>query len=395
MPGPLDGYRIIDLTGNVTGPLATMILADQGADVIKVELPGRGDHVRSDGNRVHNMPSAFLNNNRNKRSITIDLKTKRGREVLFELVDDADVFVQNFRPGVAERMGIGEEVLRSLVPDIIYVSISGFGEKGPYAERPAYDPIIQALCGLASVQGGGDDERPRLVRTILPDKLTAFTAAQAITAALVARANTGLGQHVRLSMLDTLIAFMWASDMGTHTFVGQSERDERPASRIDLIYDTANGYISVAVNTDREWEGLARALDHLEWLDDPRFSSPALRALHIDARLELLQKVLLQDSTEEWMRRLELERVPCAPVLTRAEMLNHPQVEASDILVEYEHSRVGRVRQTRSPARFSETPAEIRCGAPLLGEHTHEILTEIGFDEEDISELRASKVVEI
>ena len=395
MPGPLDGYRIVDLTSNVTGPLATMILADQGADVIKVELPGRGDYVRSAGNSVQGLSAAFLNNNRNKRSITIDLKTERGKEIVFKLAQDADVFVQNFRPGVAERIGIGENVLRASVPAIIYVSISGFGENGPYAERPAYDPIIQALSGLASVQGGGDGERPRLVRTILPDKLTAFTAAQAITAALLTRANTGQGQHVRLSMLDTLVSFMWASDMGTHTFVDQSEREQQPASKIDLIYDTADGHISVAVNTDREWEALTRALDHPEWLDDPRFTNPALRTLNIDARLELLQEVLVKHSTEEWMSRFELERVPCAPVLTRTEMLNHSQVKANEVVIEYDHSSVGRIRQARSPAHFSETPAEIRFGAPALGEHTNEILKELGFDEDSITELRADRVIAV
>ena len=205
MSGPLEGYRIIDVTTVIAGPFATMILADQGADVIKVEAPNRPDYTRSAGYDSDGLTAAFLNNNRNKRSITIDLKTAAGREALQRLVATADVFIQNFRPGVVDRLGIGEEALRAVRPDLIYVSMSGWGEKGPFASKPVYDPIIQALSGLATVQAGSDAERPRLIRTILPDKLTAVTAAQAVASALAGRARSGEGQHVRVSMLDSVI----------------------------------------------------------------------------------------------------------------------------------------------------------------------------------------------
>ena len=235
MAGPLDGIRIIDLTAMLAGPWATMILGDQGADVIKVEAPGRGDHTRSLGHRAHGLPANFLNINRSKRSVTIDLKTEAGRGLLLDLARDADVLVQNFRPGVVERLGVGEADIRAVAPDIVYVSISGFGEKGPFAAKPTYDPIIQALSGLTTVQGGSDDARPRLVRTVLPDKLTAMTAAQAIAAALFARERTGTAQHVRLSMLDSVLSFLWASDMGAQTFVDRPVSNRRAASFIDLI----------------------------------------------------------------------------------------------------------------------------------------------------------------
>ena len=186
MPGPLHGYRIIDLTSNISGPLATMILADQGADVIKVEPPQGGDHTRASANRRGGFSASFLNNNRNKRSIALDLKTAAAREAVLKLAATADVFIQNFRPGVVERMGLDEAAIRAVAPKIVYVSISGFGETGPYAAKPAYDPVVQALSSLATIQAGSDTERPRLVRTILPDKLTAITASQAITAALLA-----------------------------------------------------------------------------------------------------------------------------------------------------------------------------------------------------------------
>ncbi len=393
MPGPLAGIKIVDLTSMIAGPLATMILGDQGADVIKVEMPGQGDHVRVGGHRAGGLSANFLNNNRNKRSITIDLKDGRGRELLLRLAAGADVLVQNFRPGVVERLGIAEPDVREIAPDIIYVSISGFGEKGPYAQKPTYDPIIQAVSGLASIQGGSDDARPRLVRTILPDKLTAVTASQAITAALLARARGGEGQHVRLSMLDAVLAFLWPSDMGGQTFVDRPVSAQRAASFIDLIYATRDGFMSVAVMGNREWEALAQALGRPEWLEDERFKTPALRDRNIDDRLNLIQEVLATRTTAEWIGLLEPAAVPCAPVLTRNELLEHPQVAANGIIVETEHDHAGSLRQTRAAARFDKTPAEIRRGAPLLGEHTDEILAEIGLSQTDIDTLRAAEVV--
>lgn len=244
MAGPLAGYRIVDLSSMLTGPWATSILGDQGADVIKVEVPGVGDHTRSLGNRSGGLPAGFLNTNRSKRSITLNLKDERGKETLMQLAATADVFLQNFRPGVVERLGVAEPDIREVSPSIVYVSISGFGERGPLAHKPAYDPIIQALSGLTTVQAGSDSERPRLVRTILPDKLTAVVASQAVTAALLARAKTGEGQHVRLSMLDAMLNFLWASDMGGHTLADRPVTNQRAASFIDLIYETRDGHMT-------------------------------------------------------------------------------------------------------------------------------------------------------
>lgn len=393
MSGPLEGYRIVDLTTMISGPLATMILGDQGADIIKVEVPRRGDHVRAAGNRSGGLSASFLNNNRNKRSITIDLKTETGVAVLKRLATGADVFIQNFRPGVVERLGIGEGDIRKVAAEIVYVSISGFGEDGPYASKPVYDPIIQAVSGLASVQGGSDGNRPRLIRTIVPDKMTGVTASQAITAALLARERTGTGQHVRLSMLDAVIAFLWSSDMGGQTFVGKSVSEQRAASFIDLIYETKDGHMSVAVMSNREWTALCRALERPEWLEDARFQTPALRDKHIDERLSLTQEVLAARTTAFWLERLEAAGVPCAPVLTRNQLLEHPQLAANQTLVETEHPHAGRLRQARCAARFEATPTQIRYGAPLLGEHTEEILGEAGFSEEDILALRDARVV--
>jgi crotonobetainyl-CoA:carnitine CoA-transferase CaiB-like acyl-CoA transferase len=389
MPGPLHGYRIVDLTSNVAGPLATMILGDQGADIIKVEAPDGGDATRAGGNRRAGFTASFLNNNRNKRSIVLDLKSAGGREALLRLAAGADVFVQNFRPGVAERLGVGEGPVRAVSPKIVYVSISGFGEKGPYAEKPAYDPVIQGFSGLATVQAGSDEVRPRLLRTILPDKLTAITASQAITAALLARERTGEGQHVRLSMLEAVLAFLWASDMSGQTFVGDEPARQEAASAIDLIYETADGYITAAALTDRQWNGLAHALERPEWLEDERFNTPALRQKNIDARLQLTQEALITRPTAEWLDRLTRVGVPCAPVLTRNQVIRHPQVQEMGIVVETKHPAAGRLRQSRPAARFSRTPPGIRHGAPELGEHTQEVLAELGYSAAEIAALRS------
>jgi crotonobetainyl-CoA:carnitine CoA-transferase CaiB-like acyl-CoA transferase len=393
MPGPLHGFRIIDLTSMLSGPWATMILADQGADVVKVEMPGSGDHTRSLANQRGNMSANFLNINRNKRSITINLKSEHGRELLEALAKSADALVQNFRPGVVDRLGIGEGHIRKVAPNLLYVSISGFGDRGPWAGKPVYDPVIQAMSGLTTVQAGSDTQRPRLVRTVVPDKVSALTAAQAITAGLLARERTGEGQHLKMSMLDAVMAFLWASDMGAQTYVDAQVTDQEAASFIDLIYETKDSFMTVAVMTNKEWYGLAHALDHPEWLEDPRFNSPAARDRHVDDRLVITQEVLRTRTTAQWMERLEKHDVPCAPALTRSQVLNHPQVIASGTLIEIDHPVSGRLRQVRPPASFERTPAGIRFGAPRLGEHTDEILLEIGYTSTQIEALRAAGVI--
>ena len=264
MPGALHGFRIIDTTQLISGPLATMILGDQGADVIKVEPPGTGDLTRALGGAQRGLAPIFATTNRNKRSLVLDLKQPTGVEALMRLVKTADLFVQNFRPGTAERLGLGEADLRGVRPELVYVSISGFGERGPYAKRRVYDPVIQALSGLADIQRDPESGRPRMFRLIVPDKVTALTAAQAMTAALLARERTGCGQHVRLAMLDAVVAFMWPEGMARHTFTGGDVGGSRPADVRDLVFETTDGWITAGAVSDAEWRGLTRALGHPE-----------------------------------------------------------------------------------------------------------------------------------
>jgi crotonobetainyl-CoA:carnitine CoA-transferase CaiB-like acyl-CoA transferase len=390
--GPLAGVRVLDLTSMISGPLATMILADQGADVIKVEPP-EGDLVRAMGPNRGGATATFLSANRSKRSLALDLKTDAGRAALLRLVPTADAFVQNFRPGAAERMGLGEAAVRALRPDIVYVSISGFGETGPYAGKRVYDPVIQALSGLAAIQADRDSGRPRMVRTIVPDKTTALTAAQAITAALFARLRTGVGQHVRLAMLDATVAYLWPEGLAGLTFVGSEVKAPRAQLAQDLIFETTDGFITAGAVSDAEWRGMCRALERTEWLEDERFSTAAGRVVNVAPRLAMTAEVLSTRSSAEWLARLDAEGVPCAPVLSREAVIEHPQIRTNALIEESVHPAAGRIRQPRPPVRFEATPARITRPAPALGEHGREVLAEAGFAADEIDALRRARVL--
>ncbi len=393
MTSPLEGIRVIDLSSMMSGPWAADILGDQGADVIKVERPGTGDHVRSLPNRHGGFSAMFVNVNRSKRSLTLDLKNPEGVATLKKLVATADVVVQNFRPGVVERLGVGYEVLAGVNPGLVYLSMSGLGDCGPLATERVYDSLIQALTGLTTVQAGSDNARPRLIRTILPDKLSAIVAAQAVTAALFARTRTGRGQHVKLSMLESVLSFLWASDMGAYTFTEKPTTIERDGSFIDLIFETADGYVTIATNSDGEWVAMCRALGHPEWAEDERFKTATGRSENINARLQLVQDVVSGDTTEHWMERLNDHDVPAAPILKRSDVIEHPQVLAQGIVVENPHPDAGPLRQARVPARFCDTPPETPRGAPRLGQHNREVLGEIGLSDAEIADLAARGII--
>ena len=397
MTGPLEGIRVVDLTSMISGPVATMLLADQGADVIKVEPPS-GDLVRAMGGKTagagqKGISPTFLSSNRGKRSLVLDLKTTRGIELLTELVKTADVFVQNFRPGAVERMGIGEDVMRAARPDLVYVSISGFGATGPYAHKRVYDPVIQALSGLTSIQADRDTGRPRMVRTIVPDKLTAMTAAQAITAALFLRLRSGQGQHIRLSMLDAMIAFLWPEGLVQLTNPGNEDKGSRSQLAQDLVFETADGYMTAGAVSDAEWRGMCEAFDKPQWLTDERFDTAYKRVVNVVDRLDATQEVLRTRPTEEWLEVLDHHGVPCAPILSKANLLDHPQIIENRIVEMLDSPDGPQVRQPRPAAQFSETPAGITSFAPGLGQHSEELLAELGLSAEDTAALKRDGVL--
>jgi len=392
--GPMTGIRVIDLTTMISGPVATMMLADQGADVIKVEN-AIGDLVRHMGLTKEGRSATFISANRNKKSISIDLKTPEGKELLLKLVATADVFVQNFRPGTAERMGLGEEALRAIRPDLIYVSISGFGERGPYAGKRVYDPVIQALSGLAAIQRDRTTGRPHMVRTIVPDKVSALTASQAITAALFARERSGEGQHVKINMLDAMIAFLWPEGLVPLTFEGGEKSASRAQLAQDLIYETQDGYITVGAVSDSEWSGLCTALGKPEWLDDARFNTPAGRVANAPERLSQTQEVLGTKTSAEWLEVLDKNEVPCAPILGLADLLDHPQIQANEIVQTLEDPQFGTIRQARPAPTFSKTPAAIRTTAPFLGADGAAIARELGYSAEEIATMLEGKILRV
>jgi len=391
MAGPLKGFRIIDFTTMVSGPIATMMLADQGADVIKIEPPG-GEYMRKTGVQHRGMPSGFLSCNRNKRSLSVDLKRTEGLEVIKKLAANADVLVQNFRPGAIERMGLGEDVVRRLQPKIIYVSISGFGETGPYSGQRVYDPIIQAISGLADIQRDRESGQPKMVRTIIPDKTTSVTAAQAITAALLHRERTGEGQHVRLSMLDTMIAFLWPEGMSGLNFVGNEVDPGRAQMGLDLVFQTLDGYITAAAVADSEWAGLCRALRREELITDSKYKTPADRSRNQTERRQMITDELAKWKSDEILGRLKGEDVPCAPILDRWSVLEDEQVRENEVVEIHDHPILGQVRQPRPAARFDRTPAKVESLAPFLGADNSEILSEAGYSIEDIERLERDGV---
>ena len=397
MTGPLSGVRVIDLTSVVSGPFATMFLADQGADVIKVEPPG-GDITRRSRQSVDptgQFSALFISTNRGKRSLSIDLKQPEGIEVLRKLIARSDVLVQNFRPQVMDRLGLGEAAMRALNPRLIYVSISGAGDSGPYAEKRIYDPIIQGLSGFADVQSNAETGRPQMIRTIVADKTTSVFTAQAVASALYAREKTGVGQHIKVAMLDVMISYLWPEAMMQYTVVGQEAAANDPKARPDLIFKTLDGYMTAGTISDSEWQGFCRAAEQPALADDKRFNTPAARTANAAERITLMGDILAKRATADWLKRLDEADVPCAPVLRRGEVMANEQVVARGLIAEFDHPGIGRVRQAKPAAEFGGTPARAPSAAPKVGEHGAEILAELGYARSDIDRLAESKVLRL
>jgi crotonobetainyl-CoA:carnitine CoA-transferase CaiB-like acyl-CoA transferase len=395
MAGPLSGVRVLDLTGVVSGPYATMFLADQGADVLKIEPIG-GDITRRSRaviDKAGEFSALFISSNRGKRSLSIDVKSETGREVMARLVAESDVLVQNFRPGTTERLGLGADELRERHPRLIYVSISGVGDTGPYVKKRVYDPIIQALSGFADIQSQPVTGRPQMIRTIVCDKTTAVFTAQAVSSALYARERTGRGDHVQVAMLDTMISFLWPEGMMQYTVVGAEATTMDPNDRPDLVFKTFDGYITCGTISDSEWQGFCKASGDPELAKDERFATPGARFVNTTARINKMQEYIAQRTTAEWLERLDAADVPCAPILRRSEIVQNEQVVARGLIAEFDQPGVGRVRQPKPAAQFAVNRSAIGGAAPRIGEHTREVLRELGYVDSEIDKMIAEKSV--
>ncbi|MDE0693728.1 MAG: CoA transferase [Gammaproteobacteria bacterium] len=390
--GPMQGVKVLDLTTMVSGPVAAMMLADQGADVVKVEPP-RGEQVRHFGGLHNGVNAMFYSCNRGKRSIALDLKSEAGKAVLADLVRETDVLVQNFRPGAMERMGFGEAAVRAMNEKIIYVSISGFGEHGPYSHKRVYDPVIQALSGATDIQANRETGKPAMFRIIIADKVTSLTAAQAVAAALFHRERTGEGQHIRLSMLESMLAFFWPEGMGGLTFAEREFDVTKGQGTMDLIFEAQDGYITAGAISNSEWMGMCRALDREDLIDDERFATARARGRNGDERKRITAAEIAKWPRDEILARLDANDVPSAPLLTRMELMDHEQFRVNGSIERSEVAGFGEVRQATPAARFSASPSEIAGPAPRLGEHSVEILTELGYEEDRRNALLAAGAV--
>ena len=394
MSGPLDGIRIVDLSVALTGPLAAGMLVDQGADCVKVEQAPTGDVVRWLGSTVAGISAMFQAANRGKRSIVLDLRQADGLAILRDLVADADVLVQNFRPGVAERLGVAYDDIRSIRPDIVYADLTGFGPSGPYSHRRVYDTVIQAQSGLAASQTGLNDDQPKFLKQLVCDKVTAYTACQAITAALFARSRGASGQHLELSMLDACIAFLFV-DGAEHEVIldgDHSGPQSVAANNTPLAFD--GGFAAVTVPTDKEFHGLARAMGVDS--SDPDLATVRDRTANREKAMTV-HRAVRENATKltvsEAEALLDANQVPFGIVRAVNEIQDDPQVIANEVFSEFDHPAAGRVRHHRPPTRFHGTPTELRePAAPTLGQHSDEILTETGRGDR-IDELRAAGVV--
>ena len=395
VPGPLDGFRVVDLSQIVSGPFASMLLSDQGAAVVKVE-PVVGQDVTRRLNYARGGLSAFyLNGNRGKRSISVDLTRKEGRQVVLDLAASADVFLQNFRPGACERLGIGYEDIRAVKPDIVYVSISGYGPDGPHSGRPVLDPVIQGLTGMVAYQVNPDIPFPDLVRNIVSDKSTALTVAQAITAALLARERGAGGQHVVVPMLDSTLSFFWNDGMVDQTLVGDDVSPGMTLAEVYRLTECLDGKIIYFAASTAHIHGVSRAVGHPEWCDDSRYSLEGF----VDDQQNLLDygvmvaEAFASMTVADSLAGLYDSDVPSGPILEKSEVLTHPQIVHNGSVVTWEHPEAGTIRSARPGARFSGTPIEMRLSASAKGADNREVLREIGRTDSEIDAMQAEGIV--
>ena len=397
MAGPLDGIRVLDLTQVLFGPFATMILSDLGAEVIKIERPKIGDIARGNGPLVRGLSSYFLSLNRGKKSVTLDLTTEQGVEVFLELTKNADVLVQNFTPGTMEKLGLSYEKVREYNPRIIYAAGSGFGQYGPYAEKSAFDIIIQAMGGIMSITGeeGGPPVRPG---ASYGDIAAGLFLCIAILAALQERNTSGEGQYVDISMLDCQVTVL------ENAFVRYLNTGEIPhaiGTRHPVIapfqaFQTKDGYIAVALRggVKDQWPLYCAAIDRVDIIDDPRFRNGWLRTQNYEELKPILTEAMKAKTTREWVEELERVGIPCGPVNTIDQVASDPQILAREMIIDVQHPDAGKFKVVNTPFKFARTPYRAERASPDLGEHTEDILGQLlGMTHKEISELEGLSVI--
>ncbi len=395
MARALDGIRIIDFSKALAGPYCTMLLADMGAEVIKVEMPGSGDDSRGWGPPfIEGEAAYFLSVNRNKKSITLNLKDPKAKEIALKIIEKADIVLESNRPGVMTKLGLDYETVKKINPGIIYCSISGFGQTGPYSKRPGFDQVIQGyggIMGLTGEKGGG----PLKVGIAVTDIATGMFAATGILTALYHRERTGQGQHVDASMLDGQVSWLTYQ---AGRYLASGNVPQRIGSAHPLIvpyqdFEASDGFINIAAGNDNLWKKFCAVTDLSDIADDPKFATNPKRVENRDEVVEIVSKKINTKTMQEWLDILNDAGVPCGPIYTVDQIFNDPQVLAREMLVEVDHPKCGKIQVTGSPIKLSETPAEITTHPPMLGEHNSSILQEFGFSEEDITKLKEDKVI--
>ena len=394
-PAPLDGIRVVDLSRVVAGPYCTMTLGDMGADVVKIEQPGRGDESRAFGPPFLGGESPYyLSINRNKRSCTVDLKHEAGRAVVRRLIAGADVVIQNFRPGAAARLGLDYDTVAARRPEVVYCSISGFGDGGPDADRPGYDLIVQGESGLMDLTGEADGP-PTRIGTSIADLTAGMMAAQGILLALYARRTTGRGQHVRVAMLDA-VASLLTYNVGNYFASGEvptRRGNDHPSVVPYQTLRARDGWMNLGIANDSLWVRYCDAVGRPDLRDDPRFATAPERVRHRDVLVPIVVEITAGRTVAEWMDVLGAAGVPCGRIRNVAEVCTNPQLTARGKVVEHPHPTAGRVRMIGQPIELSETPGRIDRAPPLLGEHTDEVLRAAGYTDEEIRAFRAAGAV--
>ncbi len=388
---PLRGIKVVELSNMVTASLAAMTLAQQGAEVIKVEPLGIGDKLRHFGSQKMGVSGVFNNCNRGKKSLAINLKDPTGQEVVRKLALDADILIHNYRPGKMSKLGLGSEALRAANPRLIVCSLTGFGRTGPLKDAPAFDHVIQALSGITGAQG--KNGKLEFINMLVCDKITAYTAAQAVTAALLHAARTGEGQHIDISMLAASLAFMWPDGMMHETLQGDGVVHLAPMKAYYQTIKTADGFISLAPFGDDEWARVFNIFGRPDLAEHPKFKTLKARGLYISDLFEELKKKPLTQSSEDLLTALRDADIPCSPCLPTEEIADHPQVQAIGAIETQNHPHLGELQMAAAPVHFGGQPQNSLGPAPLLGEHSELILGQYGFSPDKIQDMKDSSII--